>query len=53
MTTAEQLAIKAAQSNARAQEDILNHYRRTNSRNWEEMQQERIKQLVERNKRQW
>lgn len=53
MTTAEQLAIKAAQSNTRAQEDILNHYRRTNSRIWEEMQQDKIRQLFERNKNQW
>ena len=53
MTTAEQLAIRAAQNNEKARQDILNHYRRTEGRDYEERQQEKIRNLIERNKRQW
>ena len=35
MTLAEQFALKAAQNNTKVQENILKHYRGTNSRNWE------------------
>lgn len=52
-TVAERLAIKAAQNNQKTQQDILNHYRSTGSKNWEQEQQEKIRNLIERNKRQW